>query len=575
MDKKTLPIVVALILVIVFWWEILGWLGLVKPEVPPAQPVTADSTQVVTADSAKPQVTPAAVAPTTADSLAVQAAAQAPAVDSIKPDTIIVRTKSYVVTLSSVGGGPVSIKLNHYTYRDSIHNGEPIEMLPDCKTVVPEATFASGTFSSSKVPYTCSVAPGDYDATSSPLDIVYTYAAPTGGELIKRYRFSPEAYDYQLVVEVRGRDRIGFERQYELAWNNPLGVTEPEPQGDYEAMEAVAMMSGSREKLADFEDGKLDQSLTGSTTWAGVRAKYFSAVLIPRNRLAEGVFAKGQSMRLQTADGAVDKRQITAGLELPFELTASFADTFTVFVGPLDYTLMADYHVGLQDMLDIGTTPYVGWIIKPFALAIIWLLPKMYVVTPNYGVVIILFALLIKIITLPLSMKQYKSMNAMKELAPKIEELKKRLKNNPQQINTETMKMYKEHGVNPLSGCLPLLAQMPLFIAMFSVFRSTILLRGAPFVWPWLDLSRGASGFTDPYIIMVVLMVAFQFISQKLTMASTQQNKMLMYMMPLIFGFLFYKLSAGLVLYWTVFSLFSIGDYFIFRRQKNAEVKTV
>jgi YidC/Oxa1 family membrane protein insertase len=189
--------------------------------------------------------------------------------------------------------------------------------------------------------------------------------------------------------------------------------------------------------------------------------------------------------------------------------------------------------------------------------------------------VIILFALLIKIITLPLSMKQYKSMNAMKEVAPKVEELRKRLKNNPAQLNSETMKLYKEHGVNPLSGCLPILAQMPLFIAMFSVFRSTILLRGAPFVWPWLDLSRGASGFTDPYIIMVILMVVFQFISQKLTMATNQQNKMLMYMMPLIFGFLFYKLSAGLVLYWTVFSLFSVGDYFVFRRQKNAEVKTV
>ena len=570
MDKKTLPIVVALILVIIFWWDILGFLGLVKPTVAPTTPPAADSTQVVRADTAKPQATPPTAVAMTADTISAGMAAQAPATDSIRPDTVVVRTKAYVVTLSSLGGGPVSIKLNDYHYRD----GAPIEMLPDCKSAVPEATFASGTFSSSRIVYSCSAAPGIHDATSRPLDLVYTYNAPSGGTLVKRYRFSPEKYDYQLVVEITGRDKLGFERQYELVWNNPLGVTEPEPQTDYEAMEAVAMMSGSREKLADFEDGKLNQSLTGSTSWAGVRAKYFSAVLIPRNRLADGVFAKGESHKIQIQNSSVEKRLITAGLELPFELTASFADTFTVFVGPLDYTLMADYKVGLQDMLDIGTTPYVGWIIKPFALAIIWLLPNMYAVVPNYGWVIILFALLIKIITLPLSMKQYKSMNAMKELAPRIEELRKRLKSNPQQLNSETMKLYKEHGVNPFSGCLPLLAQMPLFIAMFSVFRSTILLRGAPFVWPFMDLSRGASGFSDPYIIMVILMVIFQFISQKLTMASNQQNKMLMYMMPLIFGFLFYKLAAGLVLYWTVFSLFSIGDYFIFRRQKNLEVKT-
>ncbi|PWB69937.1 hypothetical protein C3F09_09870 [candidate division GN15 bacterium] len=569
MDKKTLPIIVALILVIIFWWDILGWLGLVKPNVAPPAPA-ADTTQVAPSDTIKQPAAAPATAPTTDTT---QTAAQA--TETVRSDTVIVRTKVYVLTLSSVGGGPVSIKLNNYAYRDSVHNGEPIEMLPDCQSVVPEATFAAGTFSSSKVAYTCSVAPGTYDATSAPFDIVYTYTAPSGGALIRRYRFSPDQYDYQLVIEVNGREKLGFERQYELIWNDPLGVTEPEPETDYEAMEAVAMMSGSREKLADFEDGKLNQSLTGSTTWAGVRAKYFSAVLIPRNRVADGVFARGSRQKIQLGNRSIEKRQITAGLDLPFELTSTFADTFTVFAGPLDYTLMAGYHVGLQDMLDIGTTPYVGWIIKPFALAIIWLLPKMYVVFPNYGIVIILFALLIKIITLPLSLKQYKSMNAMKELAPKIEEMRKRLKNNPQQLNAETMKLYKEHGVNPLSGCLPLVAQMPLFIAMFSVFRSTILLRGAPFVWPWLDLSRGASGFTDPYIIMVILMVVFQFISQKLTMASNQQNKMLMYMMPLIFGFLFYKLSAGLVLYWTVFSLFSIGDYFIFRRQKNLEVKTV
>ena len=224
-------------------------------------------------------------------------------------------------------------------------------------------------------------------------------------------------------------------------------------------------------------------------------------------------------------------------------------------------------------MLDIGTAPFVGWLIKPFAIGIIWLLPKMYNVIPNYGLVIILFALLVKLITMPLSMKSFKSMNAMKELQPKIEELKKRHKNNPQAMNAEMMKLYKQHGVNPLSGCLPILPQMPLLFAMFSVFRSTILLRDAPFVWFIADLSHGATGLTDPYIILVVIMIASQFISQKFTMASTQQNKALLYIMPLFMGFIFYSLSAGLILYWTCFSVFSLIDYFAFKRRKNTEVK--
>jgi len=165
-------------------------------------------------------------------------------------------------------------------------------------------------------------------------------------------------------------------------------------------------------------------------------------------------------------------------------------------------------------------------------------------------------------------------MQAMKSVQPEIDKLKQQFKKNPQALNTETMKLYKKHGVNPLSGCLPILPQMPLFFALFSVFRSTILLRDAPFFWFINDLSRGAATFTDPYMILVIIMVAAQFISQKFTMASTQQNKSFMYIMPLFMGFIFYKFAAGLVLYWTCFSLFSLLDYVFFRKGKNTEVKT-
>ena len=144
----------------------------------------------------------------------------------------------------------------------------------------------------------------------------------------------------------------------------------------------------------------------------------------------------------------------------------------------------------------------------------------------------------------------------------------------PAALNKEMMKLYKKHGVNPISGCLPMLPQMPLFFALFSVFRSTILLREAPFFWFIDDLSRGASGFTDPYILLVLVMIGAQFVSQKITMPSTQQNKMIMYIMPFFMGFIFYKFAAGLVLYWTCFSIFSLLDYVIFKRPKANKVET-
>jgi len=571
-DKKTLPLIILLVILVLFYFQIMEFLGFYTPakkQPVEQQPIATDTVKPgsVSAESHIPvktdtihELTEAPLAITHQDTIA-----------SLSCDTIIVKTNTYTAILTNCGGGLVSLELNDYTYRD----GRPIQMLPDAEHATPEATFAGGTFSTSQVGFKSSHEPGTHDATRDTLELTYSYGEPDQGKIIKRYRFYPDNYHFDLSIEITNPDKLGFERQYKMIWNTPLGVTEPQPEADYNAMEAVAMMSGSREKLDDFKDDQLNQSLAGYTSWGGVRSKYFAAVLIPQNRTADAVFAVGEKRKVATPSGRIEQRRITVGLDMPFANVYSLADTFTVFVGPLDYTIMSKYNVDLEDMLGIGTTPYVGWIIKPFALGIIWLLPKMYNAIPNYGMVIILFALLVKLITLPLSMKSFKSMNAMKELQPKIEELKKKHKKNPQAMNAEMMKLYKKHGVNPMSGCLPMLPQMPLFFALFSVFRSTILLRDAPFVWFIGDLSRGAASLTDPYIILVVIMVATQFISQKFTMASTtQQNKIFMYIFPFFMGWLLYKFPAGLVLYWTCFSVFSLLDYVLFKRRKKPEVKT-
>ena len=572
MDKKNIILIVILAVVVIFYFQIMEYLGFYEPAQETQQPIQDTTTTVVSpADSSVPLTTgqipveQQPISPTTG-----QAADAAMPPDSVSHDTIIVNTNTYTVTMTSFGGGPISLILNKYKYRDKT----PIEMLPEATAATPEATFAGGTFSASQINYRSNVPPGQYQATSTPLEIVYTYATGDGGEIVKRYTFYPDDYHFDLVFQINGREQFGFERKYNIGWNTPLGVTEPQADQDYDAMEAVAMMSGSRETLDDFDDGRLNQLLVGNTEWAGLRSKYFAVAIIPRNRQADGAFAQGVKSKITTPDGSVEVRRIVSGMEMSFANISSLSDSFTVFVGPLDYTLMSSYDVGLEDVLGIGTTPFIGWIIKPFAIGIIWLLPRLYDFVPNYGLVIILFALLIKVVTMPLSMRSFKSMQAMKDLQPKIEEMKKKHKKNPQALNAEMMKMYKAHGVNPISGCLPIIPQMPLFFALFSVFRQTILLRDAPFIWFITDLSRGASGLTDPYIILVILMIAAQFVSQKMTMTSTQQNKALMYVMPLFMGFLFYRFASGLVLYWACFSIFSLLDYAAFKRNKNQKVIT-
>lgn len=575
MDKKTIIIVGLLVLLLVFYYQILETLGLYTP--PPEQPVTQNTEQLdSTYTDSAPQLTMTDTSGSTQTATMTEtvkdtASTTLLALDTVAVDTVYIETNKYKIALASLGGGPISLLLNEYTYR----NGDPIEMLPENKEATPAITFAGGTFSTSNLPFTSSLRPGNYSVTSEPLVLKYTYNHPEGGQIVRTFTFFPDTYHYDLDVSVTDPQKMGLNGRYSLIWNTPLGVTEPQPKTDYDAMEAVAMMGGSREKLNDFEDGKLKQSLEGYTTWAGVRNKYFTGVFIPKSREAESVFARGTEEKVALANETVNKKEIIAGIDMLF--AGSFVDSFEVYVGPLDYNIMSDYNVGLEDMLDIGTTPVVGWLIKIFAVPIMWLLPWMYKFIPNYGVVIILFALFVKIITLPLSMKSFKSMNAMKEVQPKIDALRKKYAKDPQKLNSEIMKLYKEHGVNPMSGCLPMLPQMPLFFAMFSVFRSTILLRDAPFVWFIDDLSRGAASFTDPLIILVLFMIGAQFISQKLTMSGGQQQKAFMYIMPFFMGFIFYKFASGLVLYWACFSLFSLIDYFLFKRKaiKNPEVQTV
>lgn len=564
MDKKSLPIIILLVLAIIFYWPILNFLGLVE-STPEQVPDTTRVERIEEPQSAQP-----ATADTTITSPPRFEAALSMPPRPLEADTIEVNTEKYRILLSTHGGGPVSIKLKEHSYRD----GEPVELMPITAHAVPEARFAAGNFATSSLSYTSSTPAAAYTVTDT-WKVTYTYTAPHGGQVIKTYIFYPGTYHFDFTLTVTNRPAFGFERSYSLLWNNPLGETEPDKKTDHVEMSVIAMQSDQRLNLNDYTDNRLRQEVEGYTSWAGVRAKYFAGVLIPRSRVADAAVAEGDVRVVQSESGAYEQRRLIGGLQFELSGEPVITDSITVFAGPMDYDLLGDYNVGLEDILDIGTTPYVGWIIKPFALAVMWLLPVMYSVIPNYGLVIILFALLVKIVTLPLSLKSFKSMAAMRDLAPKLEQLKTKYKNNPKDMNTEMLRLYKEHGVNPVSGCLPMLMQMPLFFALFSVFRSTILLRNAPFVGFISDLSHGATGFTDPYIILVLLMIGAQFLSQFLTMAPTQQNKMFLYIMPLLMGFLFYSFSAGLVIYWTAFSLFSLLDWAWFRRNtpKNTHVK--
>ena len=207
-------------------------------------------------------------------------------------------------------------------------------------------------------------------------------------------------------------------------------------------------------------------------------------------------------------------------------------------------------------------------LIRPISLGVLWLLKYFYGWFPNYGVVLILFSLVVKIVVFPLTKKSHQSSKEMQALQPEVSKLKEKHKNNPQKLNQATMNLYKERGVNPLGGCLPLLIQMPLLISLFQVFRSTIELRGAYFAGWITDLSAPDVVFRlpfsvplygDGFAILPIIMGVTMFIQQKMmpTQASGQQ-KFLSYFMTGFFVLLFNGFPSGLNLYYTLFNILTI-----------------
>jgi YidC/Oxa1 family membrane protein insertase len=195
----------------------------------------------------------------------------------------------------------------------------------------------------------------------------------------------------------------------------------------------------------------------------------------------------------------------------------------------------------------------MGWtLIRPVSRLILAFFVFVHRFIPNYGLVIIIFSIILKIIFYPLTHKQLEATRKMQQLQPQLAALKEKYKNDPQRLNKETMALYKKGGANPLGGCFPLLLQMPIFFALFSVFRSTIELRRAEFFLWIKDLS-----VKDPYLVLPIVMAVTMFIQQKMTVKDPKQAAMV-YLMPAIMFFFFMNFASGLVLYWTVFNILSI-----------------
>lgn len=292
--------------------------------------------------------------------------------------------------------------------------------------------------------------------------------------------------------------------------------------------------------------------------WVAVKSQYFTMVVSPTTNVTGVTYA---TVDMATPAPPPLVRGVTAAADLLLtQGTNGIAScAFTFYAGPKDYRRLAALGSHQEELMDFGTPLdlYSGL----FGIALLHSLNFFHGLVPNYGVAIILVTIALKIVFWPIQAKSIQSMKAMQKFQPLMNKLREKYKDDPQRLNAEMMKLYKEHKINPFSGCLPMLVQLPVLIAFYRVLLNAIALRGAPFLWihdlAQPDTIAMIGGFAiNP---LPIAMTVGTFLQQKLTPTGgdPQQQKMMMFM-PIMMLFFFYKLAAGLTLYYTLQQILSV-----------------
>jgi YidC/Oxa1 family membrane protein insertase len=296
--------------------------------------------------------------------------------------------------------------------------------------------------------------------------------------------------------------------------------------------------------FSDIEKNKLTiprQIPAGEPGWIAMVQHYFASAWLPSDKTVRDVYV-----------GKVEQNLYRIGLQTPLAplaAGASHIEKTRLFIGPQEETLLEKIAPGFDLIKDYG---YLTVIAKP----IFWLLEQIHSYVANWGWAIVILTLLIKLLFFPLSAASYKSMARMKEVQPRLMTLREQLKGDPQKLNRAMMDLYKQEKINPLGGCLPVVVQIPVFIALYWVLLSSVEMRNAPWILWINDLS-----VPDPYFILPVIMAVSMYVQVKLnpTPPDPLQAKIMMWM-PIVFSVMFFFFPAGLVLYWVVNNILSIAQ---------------
>ena len=427
---------------------------------------------------------------------------------------------------------------------------------------------AGDTLDFSAMPFEVSPAEGLTLAEGGdPQELGFAFRSPDGATGFEiRYRFDPDSY----LIDVRGRV-LGVDRGLLLTdLGQGLAFNEARPADDEQALAYVVnhTQDGIRQRpLRNFEDDRVED---GPLLWVALKSKYFLAALLAgedweAERFLGGVFARRP---VDLYGGEEPRVSVTAAQSLlPDD---SFA--YRVYLGPQDFTRLTTIGGDLEDVNPVGWR-WLRPVIQPFAAIITTILIYLHNrLGWGYGWVLILFGVMMRVVLFPLNQKAMRAQLRNTAVAPMVKEIQAKYKNDRERQQKEMMRLYKEHGFNPLAGCVPMLIPFPVLITLFFVFQNTIELRGVSFLW-LPDLSA-----PDPLYLLPVFLGLSMFLLQWVSMRTMEQvnpqMKMMLWFMPIFMVFIFFQLASGLNLYYATANIATLPQqYWIARERQKARNK--
>ncbi|MEX2603929.1 MAG: membrane protein insertase YidC [Gracilimonas sp.] len=496
---------------------------------------------------------------------------------------IKVETPLYSVTFTNRGAGPNSFILKEYDTWD----GQPVQLIKDSTRSTYNIGFLSTEnynvetqnllFRQVTQGSSLSIRSGEQREVRYELDL------EDGRKVIITYLLNGDNYEIDVDVKFVGLRDYVVGRSIDFGWTSPLNFTEKDHSQDALETAAYVYAGGELEKFKLDEAGRDELTINGNIDWAATKTKFFTQLIKP----------------LSPTDAAILIGEVTGASDNPntehryissirTDLDESGSTSYRLYVGPMKYREIVKVDEHAYDMVDVGwswlrwfSDPFVRWLVIPFFEFLAGF-------TSNFGIIIIVFAALVKLVLSPLTYKSYKSMAAMGELQPQMKELQEKYKDNPQKQQKATMDLYRKNKVNPLGGCLPNLLQFPILITLWRYFQNSILIRQEEFLWA-NDLSAPDYIISLPFSIpflgesiagFVLLMTAAMMVQSKLTGGMSGgggtspmagQMKMLQYIFPVMLLFIFNNFAAGLSLYYLVFNVLSIIQQFFIKRSLHGD----